>query len=117
MVRRSEEEVEEPDVVALAEQHENAIHCSTHPIRKQLLIAIADESAGELNYVSALAKSCGYERMLVVYHLHKLEEAGLVRCKYKTKNGHTYKHYDMTSLGVKIYGIVSSTNKRSDERK
>ncbi|HUE98834.1 MAG TPA: winged helix-turn-helix domain-containing protein [Anaerolineales bacterium] len=70
-----------------------------NPHRLQILAALANET----NYVSQLAREIGISRPLLIMHLKRLEEAGLVTSKLELSNdGKAMRYYEIGQFDLRL---------------
>jgi predicted transcriptional regulator len=76
-----------------------ALAALANPHRLQIITALVNET----NYVSQLAREIGISRPLLIMHLKKLEDAGLVRSKLELSgDGKAMRYYEVVSFDIRL---------------
>src|SRR5215216_4687218 len=76
-----------------------ALSALANPHRLQIISALVNES----NYVSQLARLIGISRPLLIMHLKKLEDAGLVKSKLELSGeGKAMRFYQVTNFDIHL---------------
>jgi DNA-binding transcriptional ArsR family regulator len=76
-----------------------ALAALANPHRLQIISALVNES----NYVSQLARLIGISRPLLIMHLKKLEDAGLVKSKLELSGeGKAMRFYQVTNFDIHL---------------
>jgi predicted transcriptional regulator len=76
-----------------------ALAALANPHRLQIITALVNET----NYVSQLAREIGISRPLLIMHLKKLEDAGLVRSKLELSgDGKAMRYYEVVSFDIHL---------------
>ncbi len=76
-----------------------ALAALANPHRLQIITALVNET----NYVSQLAREIGISRPLLIMHLKKLEDAGLVRSKLELSgDGKAMRYYEVVNFDIHI---------------
>lgn len=76
-----------------------ALSALANPHRLQIITALVNET----NYVSQLAREIGISRPLLIMHLKKLEDAGLVRSKLELSgDGKAMRYYQVTDFNIQL---------------
>ena len=76
-----------------------ALAALANPHRLQIIRALLNET----NYVSQLAREIGISRPLLIMHLKKLEDAGLVRSKLELSgDGKAMRYYEVVNFDLHI---------------
>jgi predicted transcriptional regulator len=77
-----------------------------NPYRLQILVALNIDT----NYVSQLAREIGISRPLLIMHLKRLEEAGLVTSKLElSSEGKAMRYYEIKAFDLKLTPEFIST--------
>src|SRR5918996_3433205 len=77
-----------------------------NPHRLQILAALAEET----NYVSQLAREIGISRPLLIMHLKRLEDAGLVTSKLElSDDGKAMRYYEVREFDLRLTPEFIST--------
>jgi len=72
-----------------------ALSALANPHRLQIIAALVNES----NYVSQLAREIGISRPLLIMHLKKLEDAGLVKSRLELSgDGKAMRYYEVVKF-------------------
>lgn len=72
-----------------------ALSALANPHRLQIITALVNET----NYVSQLAREIGISRPLLIMHLKKLEDAGLVRSRLELSgDGKAMRYYEVVNF-------------------
>ncbi|KXK14197.1 MAG: transcriptional regulator, ArsR family [Chloroflexi bacterium OLB14] len=70
-----------------------------NPHRLQIISALINEA----NYVSELARQIGISRPLLIMHLKKLEDAGLVKSRLElSDDGKAMRFYEVINFNIQI---------------
>lgn len=82
-----------------------------NPHRLQILAALTTET----NYVSQLAREIGISRPLLIMHLKRLEDAGLVTSKLElSDDGKAMRYYEVKEFDIRLSPeFISNLAKRS----
>jgi predicted transcriptional regulator len=76
-----------------------ALAALANPHRLQIITALVNET----NYVSQLAREIGISRPLLIMHLKKLEDAGLVRSKLELSgDGKAMRYYEVMNFDIRL---------------
>ena len=76
-----------------------ALSALANPHRLQIITALVNET----NYVSQLAREIGISRPLLIMHLKKLEDAGLVKSKLSFSNdGKAMRYYEVINFNIPL---------------
>jgi predicted transcriptional regulator len=76
-----------------------ALSALANPHRLQIITALVNET----NYVSQLAREIGISRPLLIMHLKKLEDAGLVKSRLELSgDGKAMRYYEVTSFDIRL---------------
>jgi predicted transcriptional regulator len=76
-----------------------ALAALANPHRLQIITALVNET----NYVSQLAREIGISRPLLIMHLKKLEDAGLVRSKLELSgDGKAMRYYEVVNFDIRL---------------
>ena len=76
-----------------------ALSALANPHRLQILIALVNEA----NYVSQLAREIGISRPLMIMHLKKLEDAGLVTSRLElSEDGKAMRFYEVVDFNIPL---------------
>jgi predicted transcriptional regulator len=76
-----------------------ALAALANPHRLQIVTALVNET----NYVSQLAREIGISRPLLIMHLKKLEDAGLVRSKLELSgDGKAMRYYEVVNFDIRL---------------
>jgi predicted transcriptional regulator len=76
-----------------------ALAALANPHRLQIITALVNET----NYVSQLAREIGISRPLLIMHLKKLEDAGLVRSKLELSgDGKAMRYYEVINFDIHL---------------
>jgi predicted transcriptional regulator len=80
-----------------------------NPHRLQIIKALVNET----NYVSQLAREIGISRPLLIMHLKKLEDAGLVTSRLElSEDGKAMRFYEVADFDIPLSpGFISLTYK------
>jgi predicted transcriptional regulator len=79
-----------------------------NPHRLQIITALVNET----NYVSQLAREIGISRPLLIMHLKKLEDAGLVRSKLELSgDGKAMRYYEVINFDIHLTPAFISKTK------
>ncbi|MES2127690.1 MAG: helix-turn-helix transcriptional regulator [Pseudomonadota bacterium] len=72
----------------------------SNPHRLRIVAALAQDGR---NYISQLARELGISRPLLHLHLHKLEEAGLVRSEHElSSDGKALNFFEVTPFAIAL---------------
>lgn len=86
-----------------------ALAALANPHRLQIITALVNET----NYVSQLAREIGISRPLLIMHLKKLEDAGLVRSKLELSgDGKAMRYYEVVNFDIRLTPEIISKAKR-----
>jgi predicted transcriptional regulator len=86
-----------------------ALAALANPHRLQIITALVNET----NYVSQLAREIGISRPLLIMHLKKLEDAGLVRSKLELSgDGKAMRYYEVVNFDIRLTPELISKAKR-----
>ena len=76
-----------------------ALSALANPHRLQIIAALVNET----NYVSQLAREIGISRPLLIMHLKKLEDAGLVRSRLELSgDGKAMRYYEVVAFDIRL---------------
>ena len=76
-----------------------ALSALANPHRLQIITALVNET----NYVSQLAREIGISRPLLIMHLKKLEDAGLVKSKLELSgDGKAMRYYEVQDFDIHL---------------
>jgi predicted transcriptional regulator len=76
-----------------------ALSALANPHRLQIIAALVNET----NYVSQLAREIGISRPLLIMHLKKLEDAGLVKSRLELSgDGKAMRYYEVVSFDIRL---------------
>lgn len=76
-----------------------ALSALANPHRLQIIKALVNET----NYVSQLAREIGISRPLLIMHLKKLEDAGLVKSNLELSgDGKAMRYYEVIDFNIQI---------------
>ena len=76
-----------------------ALAALANPHRLQIISALVDQT----NYVSQLAREIGISRPLLIMHLKKLEDAGLVRSRLELSgDGKAMRYYEVVTFDIPL---------------
>ena len=76
-----------------------ALSALANPHRLQIITALVNET----NYVSQLAREIGISRPLLIMHLKKLEDAGLVKSRLELSgDGKAMRYYQVTDFDIRL---------------
>ena len=76
-----------------------ALSALANPHRLQIITALVNET----NYVSQLAREIGISRPLLIMHLKKLEDAGLVRSRLELSgDGKAMRYYEVMDFNIQV---------------
>jgi predicted transcriptional regulator len=85
-----------------------ALAALANPHRLQIITALVNET----NYVSQLAREIGISRPLLIMHLKKLEDAGLVRSKLELSgDGKAMRYYEVVNFDIRLTPALISKAK------
>ena len=86
-----------------------ALSALANPHRLQIITALVNET----NYVSQLAREIGISRPLLIMHLKKLEDAGLVKSKLELSgDGKAMRYYEVMDFDIPLTAqFISKTYK------
>jgi predicted transcriptional regulator len=86
-----------------------ALSALANPHRLQIITALVNQT----NYVSQLAREIGISRPLLIMHLKKLEDAGLVRSRLeRSGEGKAMRYYEVVNFDIHLTPeFVSNTYK------
>ena len=86
-----------------------ALSALANPHRLQIITALVNET----NYVSQLAREIGISRPLLIMHLKKLEDAGLVKSKLELSgDGKAMRYYEVLDFDIHLTAqFISKTYK------
>ena len=86
-----------------------ALAALANPHRLQIITALVNET----NYVSQLAREIGISRPLLIMHLKKLEDAGLVRSRLELSgDGKAMRYYEVVSFDIRLTPELISKAKK-----
>ena len=87
-----------------------ALAALANPHRLQIITALVNET----NYVSQLAREIGISRPLLIMHLKKLEDAGLVRSKLELSgDGKAMRYYEVINFDIRLTPeLISKTKEK-----
>jgi ArsR family transcriptional regulator len=82
-----------------------ALSALANPHRLQIITALVNET----NYVSQLAREIGISRPLLIMHLKKLEDAGLVKSRLELSgDGKAMRYYEVVDFDIHLTpGFIS----------
>jgi len=76
-----------------------ALSALANPHRLQIITALVNET----NYVSQLAREIGISRPLLIMHLKKLEDAGLVKSRLELSgDGKAMRYYEVVPFDIHL---------------
>ena len=76
-----------------------ALAALANPHRLQIITALVNET----NYVSQLAREIGISRPLLIMHLKKLEDAGLVKSRLELSgDGKAMRYYEVVAFDIHL---------------
>jgi predicted transcriptional regulator len=76
-----------------------ALSALANPHRLQIITALVNQT----NYVSQLAREIGISRPLLIMHLKKLEDAGLVKSKLELSGeGKAMRYYEVINFDIHL---------------
>jgi predicted transcriptional regulator len=76
-----------------------ALSALANPHRLQIITALVNET----NYVSQLAREIGISRPLLIMHLKKLEDAGLVKSRLELSGeGKAMRYYEVINFNIPL---------------
>ena len=76
-----------------------ALSALANPHRLQIITALMNET----NYVSQLAREIGISRPLLIMHLKKLEDAGLVKSRLELSgDGKAMRYYEVMKFDIHL---------------
>jgi predicted transcriptional regulator len=76
-----------------------ALSALANPHRLQIIAALMNET----NYVSQLAREIGISRPLLIMHLKKLEDAGLVKSRLELSgDGKAMRYYEVIKFDIHL---------------
>ena len=76
-----------------------ALSALANPHRLQIISALVNET----NYVSQLAREIGISRPLLIMHLKKLEDAGLVKSRLELSGeGKAMRYYEVVPFDIRL---------------
>ena len=76
-----------------------ALSALANPHRLQIITALVNET----NYVSQLAREIGISRPLLIMHLKKLEDAGLVKSRLELSGeGKAMRYYEVINFDIPL---------------
>lgn len=76
-----------------------ALSALANPHRLQIITALVNET----NYVSQLAREIGISRPLLIMHLKKLEDAGLVKSRLELSgDGKAMRYYEVVNFNIQL---------------
>jgi len=76
-----------------------ALSALANPHRLQIITALVNET----NYVSQLAREIGISRPLLIMHLKKLEDAGLVKSRLELSGeGKAMRYYEVVPFDIRL---------------
>jgi predicted transcriptional regulator len=76
-----------------------ALSALANPHRLQIITALVNET----NYVSQLAREIGISRPLLIMHLKKLEDAGLVKSRLELSGeGKAMRYYEVVNFNIPL---------------
>ena len=76
-----------------------ALSALANPHRLQIITALVNKT----NYVSQLAREIGISRPLLIMHLNKLEEAGLVKSRLELSGeGKAMRYYEVINFNIQL---------------
>ena len=86
-----------------------ALSALANPHRLQIITALLNET----NYVSQLAREIGISRPLLIMHLKKLEDAGLVRSRLELSgDGKAMRYYEVVDFDIRVTpALISKAQK------
>ena len=77
----------------------DALSALANPHRLQIITALVNET----NYVSQLAREIGISRPLLIMHLKKLEDAGLVKSRLELSGeGKAMRYYEVVAFDIHL---------------
>jgi predicted transcriptional regulator len=84
-----------------------ALSALANPHRMQIITALVNET----NYVSQLAREIGISRPLLIMHLKKLEDAGLVKSNLELSgDGKAMRYYEVVNFDIRLTpALISKT--------
>jgi len=76
-----------------------ALSALANPHRLQIITALVNKT----NYVSQLAREIGISRPLLIMHLNKLEDAGLVKSRLELSGeGKAMRYYEIVNFNIQL---------------
>ena len=76
-----------------------ALSALANPHRLQIITALVNKT----NYVSQLAREIGISRPLLIMHLNKLEDAGLVKSRLELSGeGKAMRYYEIVAFDIPL---------------
>ncbi len=76
-----------------------ALAALANPHRLQIITALVNQT----NYVSQLAREIGISRTLLIMHLKKLEDAGLVKSRLELSgDGKAMRYYEVVTFDIHL---------------
>ena len=76
-----------------------ALSALANPHRLQIITALVNKT----NYVSQLAREIGISRPLLIMHLNKLEDAGLVKSQLELSgDGKAMRYYEVVDFDIPL---------------
>jgi predicted transcriptional regulator len=76
-----------------------ALSALANPHRLQIITALVNKT----NYVSQLAREIGISRPLLIMHLNKLEDAGLVKSRLELSgDGKAMRYYEVVAFDIPL---------------
>jgi len=76
-----------------------ALSALANPHRLQIITALVNQT----NYVSQLAREIGISRPLLIMHLKKLEDAGLVKSRLELSgDGKAMRYYEVINFDIHL---------------
>lgn len=87
-----------------------ALSALANPHRLQIIAALVNET----NYVSQLAREIGISRPLLIMHLKKLEDAGLVKSRLELSGeGKAMRYYEVLNFDIHLTPeLISKSQER-----
>jgi predicted transcriptional regulator len=76
-----------------------ALSALANPHRLQIIKALVNQT----NYVSQLAREIGISRPLLIIHLKKLEDAGLVKSRLElSEDGKAMRYFEVVNFDIQL---------------
>ena len=86
-----------------------ALSALANPHRLQIITALVNKT----NYVSQLAREIGISRPLLIMHLNKLEDAGLVKSRLELSGeGKAMRYYEVMDFDIHLTPAFISASQK-----